>query len=458
MIAQVLSSQRGYFETGRSRTVEARRESLGKLSAAMDENEERLCAALNYDLGKSAVEAYTSELGLVQAEIRHALKHLTAWMRPERRRTAFLNFPGRSRIYPEPKGVVLILGPWNYPVQLLLAPLVGALAAGDCAVLKPSELAPATAAVLADMIRATFPVHQCAVIIGGPETAKALLRERWDHIFLTGSGRVGKQVMAAAAEHLTPVTLELGGKNPCLVWRDADIPAAARIAWGKFLNAGQTCVAPDHVWVHQSLWRPLQDALAQSILRFYGPDPRRSPYYGRIVNTTHFDRLSAYLRDVQIAHGGACDRSELYFAPTLITDPAPDAPVMTEEIFGPILPLLPFEDPDELLAGLWSKPKPLTVYLFPRNRGVRERVIRELPSGGLCVNDTVSHLANSDLPFGGVGESGFGVYHGRAGFDAFSHAKSVFIRSTVIRDGFRFPPYRDSLNKIRFFYSRLLGR
>lgn len=457
MLARMIADQRNYFASGGMRSLASRRTALLRLHAALQKYEENLSAALYRDLKKSAVEAYASEIGFVQAEIRFALRHLAAWMRPERRRTSWVNFPGRSRISPEPKGVVLILAPWNFPIQLLLTPLVGALAAGNCAVLKPSELAPATEEALTAMLRETFSHGPCAVVTGGADVAEALLQERWDHIFFTGSGRVGKRIMAAAARYLTPVTLELGGKCPCLVERDADPRIAAeRIVWGKFLNAGQTCVAPDHVWVHASLRQSLQAAILQAIDRFYGPDPRCSPDYARIINVAHFERLDRWLRGVRIIRGGERDRNERYIAPTVVADPGLETQLMTEEIFGPILPLLSYDNLDALLERLGLQPKPLAAYLFTRNRQLMERIIRELPAGGICINDTVNQLASHELPFGGVGESGFGAYHGRAGFDTFSHAKSVLIRGIYPRVGVRFPPYRVGLKRIKRIYRHLL--
>jgi aldehyde dehydrogenase (NAD+) len=452
----LVALQRAFFDSGRTRPLAFRRTALHGLARALERREPELLAALRADLGKSAVEAYTSELGLVQAEIRHALKHLSEWSRPQNRRTPVLNLPGRSEVRPEPKGVVLILGPWNYPLSLVLTPLVGALAAGDCVVLKPSELAPRSAQALADLVGEAFAPEHCRTVLGGAETAEALLQEPWDHIFFTGSTRVGKRIMAAAAGRLTPVTLELGGKNPCVVWKDAPLRVAAeRIAWGKFLNAGQTCVAPDHVWVHREVARPFLEALAGAVRKFYGPDPRRSPDYGRIVNLRHFDRLAAYLEQGVRVHGGGHEREALYIAPTVLTNPTRDAPVMTEEIFGPILPVLEFTDPDELLAHLRARPKPLAAYVFARSRRVQERLLEGIQAGGMCLNDVACHIFGPDLPFGGVGESGMGAYHGRTSFETFSHLKSV-LRRAPWGGGLRNPPFTTPLALVKKVFPWLI--
>ncbi len=445
-----LAAQRQYFQSGATRPLAFRRMQLEKLSAALDRHEAPLLAALAADLRKSAYQAYATELGVVQAEIRTALKHLTRWATRLRCRTPWLVAPARGWVQPEPFGLVLIIGPWNYPLNLLLAPLVSAIAAGNCAVLKPSELAPHTASALTALMRETFAAEFVSVVHGGADVAAGLLRERFDKIFFTGSTRVGRAVLAGAAPHLTPVTLELGGKCPAIVCADAPVELAARrIAWGKFLNAGQTCVAPDFVLVQRGVRDRFLAALKNSLLAFYGADARRSADYGRIVNARHFARLVSYLRDGKVFHGGDNDATELYLAPTILTDVPPDAAVMQEEIFGPVLPVLEFDDLSEVVSRMQAAATPLALYLFAQNRTVEEKILAEVRSGGVCVNDVISHMIGTSLPFGGLGESGFGAYHGRAGFDAFSHQRSVLRQGSWLDLPFRYPPQRLSITTLK---------
>jgi len=441
---------RDYFATGVTRPVAFRREQLQKLSAALQQHEPAILAALQADLGKSPYQSLSSELGLVHAEINHALRHLARWTAPSARRTPWLVAPARGWVQPEPFGVALIVGPWNYPVQLLLAPLVSAIAAGNTVILKPSELAPRTAEALTVLVTTTFPAEYITAVNGGPEVAEALLQEKFDKIFFTGSTRVGRIVMAAAARHLTPLTLELGGKCPAIVCADAKVDLAARrIVWGKFLGAGQTCVAPDHVRVHRSIREPLLNALKKALLEFYGSEPKRSADYGRIVNTKHFARLVSCLGDGKIFHGGDHDVQELFLAPTILTEVLPEAPVMQEEIFGPVLPVIEFDDLAETVKQPQSGPTPLALYLFTEDRTVEEKVLAEVRSGGVCVNDVISQMIGTGLPFGGLGESGFGTYHGRAGFDAFSHQRAVLRRGTWLDLPFRYPPARLSVTTLK---------
>ena len=359
---------------------------------------------------------------------------------------------------PEPRGVALIIGPWNYPFQLLFSPLIGALAAGNCVILKPSELAPRTAAVITALIRGTFAEEYITVVEGDRDTAEALLREPFDHIFFTGSTGVGRAVMTAAAGHLTPVTLELGGKCPCLVAADAPLAVTARrIVWGKFMNAGQTCVAPDFVLADRRVAEPLVRAMIGVLRDFYGEDPHRSPDYGRIINQRHFERLVAYLADGRIAAGGQHDAGDRFIAPTILTGVQPTAPVMQEEIFGPILPVIEYANLDEALALLRDRPVPLALYLFTHDRVTRERVLADTRSGGVCINDTVVHMVGKHLPFGGLGASGMGAYHGKASFECFSHRRSVLRRSTRLDAKFRYPPPKSSLAALKRIYRFLLG-
>jgi len=441
---------REFFATGVTRPLAFRREQLEQLAAALEQHEARLLSALQSDLGKSPYQALSSEFGPVRAEIRQALRQLSRWAAPSRRRTPWLVAPAQGWVQPEPFGVALILGPWNYPLQLLLAPLVSAIAAGNAVILKPSELAPRTAEVLTTMVAATFPAEYITMINGGAEVAEALLQEKFDKIFFTGSPRVGRLVMAAAARHLTPVTLELGGKCPTIVCADAKVELAARrIAWGKFLGAGQTCVAPDHVHVHRSLREPFLRALKSSLLEFYGPDPRRSADYGRIAHERHFDRLMNFLGDGKVFHGGEHHRQELYLAPTILTEIVPDSAVLQEEIFGPVLPVLEFDDLSEVVTRLQAAPTPLALYLFTQDRELERKLIAQVRSGGACVNDVISQMTGTNLPFGGLGESGFGVGHGRAGFEAFSHRRSILRRATWLDLPFRYPPARLSIAALK---------
>jgi acyl-CoA reductase-like NAD-dependent aldehyde dehydrogenase len=442
--------------SGKSHSVSFRKQNLLKLKHALLKNETRLLEVLKRDLGKPRIEAYVSEIAFVLSEIDFALKNIAGWMKPVRRRTPWLLKPGRSLLCPEPRGAVLIIAPWNYPLQLALVPLVNALAAGNSALLKPSELAPNTARLLVELLHSVFPADLCRVAAGDARAARELLSHPWDHVFFTGSPRTGREVMQAASKHCTPVTLELGGKNPCIVEPDAPLDIAARrIAWGKFMNAGQTCIAPDHVYVRKSVQENFMRELARSIKRFYGPDPSRSTDYARIVNEHHLNRLIASLKDGRIVSGGRSDAAALYLEPTVLTDVDESSPVMQEEIFGPVLPVLPFKDFDSLLDRLRRRPKPLAAYLFTLNARNRERFIRLLSAGTMAINETVTQIIPHGLPFGGTGESGFGSYHGKAGFDCFTHYKTVLIRSFAFDAGVKYPPYRTPLGLLKKIYFRL---
>lgn len=414
------------------------------------EREADLLAALKVDLGRPSAEAYTSEIAVVLHEIDFASRRLASWARPRKVRTPLILFPGSSWVQPEPYGRALIISPWNYPFQLAVAPLVAALAAGNCAVVKPSEVAPRTSALIAEMLTAAFERDYVAVVEGGAATVEALLAEQFDFIFFTGGPRVGRIVMAAAAKNLTPVVLELGGKNPCIVDSDADLDTAARrIAWGKFVNAGQTCIAPDFVLAHASIRSALLERLAAVIESFFGKDPQASPDYGRIINDHHVRRLAGLLGDGNISVGGRVDASDRYIAPTVLDNISWDAPIMQEEIFGPILPMLTFDDLNAAIEKLQQRPKPLALYFFSGNRVRQDEVLRRLSAGGACINDTLSQMLNLRLPFGGVGESGMGAYHGKGGFDTFGHAKAVVRRGVWADPGLRYPPYRTPLATLR---------
>lgn len=456
--AAAVQRHRTFFQTGATRPLEFRRAHLEKLLAVLEQNEAALLAALYADLRKSPEQAYATEIALVQAEIRCALKNLGRWTAPKRGRTPWFVAPAKGWVQPEPFGVSLIFSPWNYPLQLLLAPLVSAIAAGNCAVLKPSEIAPHTAEVMVKIIRENFAEEFISIVTGGVDVAEALLRERFDKIFFTGGTQAGRAVMTAAARHLTPVTLELGGKCPAIVCADAPIELAARrIAWGKFMNAGQTCVAPDFVLVERGVREVFVAALQKSLREFYGDDPARSADFGRIINQRHFDRLVNYLRDGRIVHGGTHDVKDFFLAPTILADVKWGSAVMQEEIFGPILPVLEFDKLDDALALLRSRPTPLALYAFTRDRATQKRVLTEARSGGACINDVVFQMVGTGLPFGGLGESGSGSYHGRAGFEAFTHQRAVLRRALWLDPPFRYPPPKLGLAGLKRAIKLLLG-
>lgn len=439
----LVAGLRRAFDSGRTRPLDWRRAQIRGLEAFLVEEEQAILAALAADLGKPRFEGFSSDVAFVRAECRFVLRRLRRWVAPRRVATPLILQPGRSRVVPEPLGVVLILGAWNYPVQLALAPLLGALAAGNCAVVKPSEVAARTSALLAERLGKRLDGECVRVVEGGVAETTGLLAQRFDHVFYTGNGTVGRIVMQAAARHLTPVTLELGGKSPCYVDRGADLDVAARrIAWGRFFNAGQTCVAPDYVLVHRDALDGLLARLADSIRAFYGPDPRRSPDFGRIVSDRHFERLCALLAGGGSIHtGGERDAGERYLAPTVLHPVAPDAAVLQEEIFGPILPVLAVRDAEEAISYVAARPRPLAEYVFTRDRRVAQAFVDRTSAGGVCVNHVLMHAANPHLPFGGVGDSGMGAYHGERSFTTFSHLKPVLERPTWFDPRAIYPPY-----------------
>jgi acyl-CoA reductase-like NAD-dependent aldehyde dehydrogenase len=446
----IAEAQRDFFRRGLTRDIAFRMKQLRALRRAVLERERDILEALKRDLGRPIAEGYGGEIAIVLHELDFALKNVAAWAKPRKVRTPLVLWPASSWVYPEPFGSVLVIAPWNYPFQLAVSPLIGALAAGNCAVVKPSEAAPHTSRLIADTIGSTFDPACLAVVEGGVEATQALLAQRFDYIFFTGGTRVGRIVMAAAARHLTPVTLELGGKNPCIVDASADLDKAARrIAWGKFLNAGQTCIAPDFVLAERSIVPALLARLAAAIRSFYGADPKASPDYGRIVDDGHFQRLRALLGEGTVVAGGETDAGQRYIAPTVLGGVSFDHAIMQEEIFGPILPVLEFDDLETALGMLEARPKPLALYFFSGDRERQERVLRRLSSGGASINDTFAQFLNLRLPFGGVGDSGMGAYHGHAGFETFSHSKSVVKRSTWGDPGLRYPPYRMPLQILR---------
>lgn len=438
----MVAEQRRYFNTGATRPVSARKAALQRLAAALERWEPKLLAALSADLGKSGFEGWITEIGMVRGELREAIRHVKRWSAPKRVPTPLSQFPARSYVLREPYGVALIMAPWNYPVQLNLVPLVSALAAGCTVVLKPSAYAPATAGVLEQMLSDTFPPELVRVVTGGRAENTALLEQRFDFIFFTGSTEVGKTVMAAAARHLTPVALELGGKSPVILTRQADVALAAkRIAWGKFLNAGQTCVAPDHVWAPEELKDAFVAEMRKNITLFYGENPLESEDLPSIINEKHFRRLLGLLGEDQPAIGGAWDAARRKISPTVLANVDESHPAMGEEIFGPILPVLTYEDLDALLSHLREDlPRPLACYVFSRDGEEARRIMAALPFGGGCINDTVVHLTNSALPFGGNGASGMGRCHGWWGFDTFTHKKAV-LQKGRLEAPVRYPPH-----------------
>jgi aldehyde dehydrogenase (NAD+) len=439
----VVEQARKYFQSQNTRSESFRRERLKALLQGLDHCEGQLYQALHEDLGKPEAEAYAGEVGPVSWEIKHALRHLHDWMSPESVSSSMLAWPARARRCPQPRGTALIIAPWNFPMALALRPLVGAIAAGCNAVIKPSELAPSTSSVLAQMIRHTYGDDgYVSVVPGGADVSIQLLEKAWDLIFFTGSSRVGSLVMGAAAKRLTPVVLELGGKSPVIVDKDVDLTIAARrIAWGKFANAGQTCVAPDYLLVHQSIASALVNELGAAIRGFYGEEPMRSRDYGRIVSPQHVERLVDLMAGGRVAYGGAVDRATRFVAPTLLTEVDLSHRLMQEEIFGPLLPIVEVESIEHAIRFVRERPDPLALYVFSMDSGTTQGVIDQTASGGVTVNDVMMHLLSAELPFGGVGASGMGAYHGKASFDTFTHYKSVVEKGFGLDVKLRYPPY-----------------
>ena len=428
-IEQLLKKQRDFFNTGKTRDIRFRKAALLRLRQAIRRREQEISRALQADLGKAPFESYMTEVGLTLSELTYVLRHLDGWTREKKVPTPLAQFHGKSFTVPEPYGVVLVMAPWNYPFLLTMEPLIGALAAGNCCVLKPSEDAPRTSAVIASLLEEIYPKSYVTVVEGDRKISAALLEQRFDYIFFTGSVSVGKLVMEQAAKHLTPVTLELGGKSPCIVDETADLSLAARrIVFGKFLNSGQTCVAPDYVLVQRSVQEKFMQELCRQTKRQLGREPLANPHYPRMVNERHYDRVMHLLAGELAVIGGYGRRQTLQIAPTILRDVSPEAPVMQEEIFAPILPVIPWQTLDEAIAFVQERPRPLALYLFTGDKAVERRVLGACDFGGGCVNDTIIHLASPGLPFGGVGPSGMGQYHGKYSFDAFSHPQAIVHR------------------------------
>ncbi|MCW3079177.1 aldehyde dehydrogenase [Segetibacter sp.] len=446
---------RHYFFSGATVDHAFRKEQLQTLKRAVQKYEQQIMDALYKDLHKSQEEAFTTEIGFVYAEVSHTIKNLGKWMKKSSVSTPLFLLPSSSSIIREPLGVCLIIAPWNYPFQLLIAPLIGAIAGGNCAVLKPSEMAVHTSVVVGEMIAEFFDKKYIAVVEGdGAVVVPKLMNEnRFDHVFFTGSIPVGREIAKLAAEKLVPVTLELGGKSPCVIDEDADIKVAAkRIVWGKFTNAGQTCVAPDYLLVHEKNKDELIEEMQTSIRQFYGAEPIKSADYGRIINRRRLDKLKSFLSQGSIITGGEVQESELYMSPTLMQDVSPDAPVMKEEIFGPILPILTFKKQSEALHIIQQNPHPLSLYYFGSNQKNEDYFINNVQFGGGCINNTLVHLANADLPFGGVGNSGVGAYHGKFSFETFTRTKAILKTATWIDPAVKYPPYKGKLKLLRWFF------
>ena len=446
--AGLVARLRSTFDSERTRPIGWRKAQLRRLMDLVRENEPALLQALADDLGRPAFEGWLAEIRYLELEIEHTLRDLADWMRPERQPAPMVLQPGSAYVQTEPLGTVLIIAPWNYPIQLALAPLIGAIAAGNCAVIKPSEVSPASSKLLGELLPRYLDMDAIAVVEGAVPETTALLEQRWDHIFFTGGERVGKIVMTAAAKHLTSVTLELGGKSPAIVDRTANVKVTAkRLIWGKAFNAGQTCIAPDYVLVEESVKQPLIDALVATLKEFFGDDPKASPDYSRVVSDGHFARLSSLMEHGTVVHGGSTDASEKFIELTILDDVGADTPLMQEEIFGPLLPIMTVPDVDAAVRFVNARPKPLALYMFSSDRAAQQRVLSRTSSGGVCVNDCINHFVVPGLPFGGVGPSGMGAYHGKHSYDTFSHRKGVLEKPTFIDPSLRYPPYNDGKKK-----------
>lgn len=439
---EILQKQHAFFKSQQTKDITYRKEALKKLKKEIIAREAAICDAIYADFKKPRFESMAAETQFVLAEINYTIKNIKKWAKPEKVSSALLNFPSSDWLYKEPYGTVLIVAPWNYPFQLAIAPLIGAIAAGNTAVIKPSEITPNTSKIIVELITTIFSDEYVAVVEGGVEVSKNLLAQKWDYIFFTGSTKVGKIFYKSAAEHLTPITLELGGKNPAIVDQTANIKLAAkRIVWGKFLNAGQTCIATDYILVHKDVKGKLVDALQQSILDSYGKDIEASIDYARTVSKNHFNNLTELLEGQEIIFGGQTNANDNYIAPTLVNEPSLDSTLMQGEIFGPILPIIAYTTEEDIEKYIMNYGKPLATYVFSTNRKFQQKIITKYSFGGGTINDTVIHITNKKLPFGGVGSSGIGAYHGKTSFDIFSHQKAIIKRANWLEAPLRYPPY-----------------
>lgn len=445
-IAKIVVRQRDYYKSGVTHDVNFRIKQLKILKKTINSHKEEILEALETDLNKPKLEGYVTEIEITLREIDHALKSIAKWAKKKKRRTSIINFPSSGYTLSSPYGLVLIISPWNYPFNLAMQPLVGAIAAGNCAVIKPSEYSAHTSAVIKKIIDECFSDDYIAVVEGEKQVNQALLKEKFDYIFFTGSTKVGQIVMEAASKHLTPVTLELGGKSPCIVCEDADIDVAAkRIVWGKATNSGQTCIAPDYLLVHKSKKKELLGKMKETIRDFYGDNPIESSDYGKIITEDHFDRLTGCLEGAEIIIGGRSDRETLKIEPTIVGDVSIEDDLMNEEIFGPILPVLEFDSIDEIFEIIDKNPTPLSLYLFTKSREIEKRITTSISFGGGCINDTIMHVSSHNMPFGGVGKSGMGSYHGKWSFETFSHQKNILKKATWLDIPLRYPPYANKL-------------
>ena len=439
-LKEILDKQRRFFATGKTKNLDFRIAQLEILREAIISREPQIMEALKKDLNKDAFDSYTTEIGMVLNELTMIKKNLAKWDKPKKKRTPLIHFPASSHIYNDPYGLALIISPWNYPFQLAFAPLIGAVAAGNCAVLKPSEFSYHTSLVIESLVKECFDEEYITVICGEKEVTQKLLEEKFNYIFFTGSVPVGRIIMSAAAKHLTPVTLELGGKSPCIVDETADLALTAkRIVWGKFMNAGQICVAPDYILVDQRVKKSLIGEMKKVIVDFYGKDPHLGEKYPKIINEKQYQRLVDMLVDQDIIWGGGSNKEALKIEPTLVDNLTWDNPLMEDEIFGPILPILEFQDMEEVVAMVNQHPKPLALYLFTKSKRAEELILRNISFGGGCINDVVMYLVNFHLPFGGVGDSGMGAYHGKYSYETFSHQKSILKKSNILDIPLRYP-------------------
>ncbi len=447
---EAVRKQRLFFEKGITKGIDYRIQNLKTLKQAIVTHEKGIIEALKKDLNKAPFEAYATEIGLVLEELEYIVKHLRNWAKPRKVKTPITHFLSASYQYSEPYGIVLIMSPWNYPFQLTIAPLIGSMAAGNCTIVKPSEYSSHTAEIIERLLSENFDESYITVVRGGREANKTLLDEKFDYIFFTGSVSVGRMVMESASKHLTPVSLELGGKSPCIVDETANLDMAAkRIVWGKYLNAGQTCVAPDYLLVHKNVKNELITKMRKYIEEFYGSDPLNNPDYPKIINDKHFNRLLGLIQNETIAVGGKYNDQTHRITPTVLDNVTWDRPIMQEEVFGPLFPVLEFESLNDVIGTVNHHPKPLALYFFTQDRKREQYVIDNTSFGGGCINDTVVHLATSYMPFGGVGDSGMGGYHGKASFDTFSHQKSILKKSTLFDIPLRYPPYKDKLKLLK---------
>lgn len=449
-IKDILEKQRSFFAKEKTIDINYRINALKTLKDAICIHESEIMDALKKDLNKTSFESYATEIGIVLEELNYTIKNLHKWVKIKRVPTPITQFKSSSYMVSEPYGICLVMSPWNYPFQLTVAPLVGSIAGGNCTIVKPSAYSPYTSAIITKIIEKYYDSQYIAVIQGGREANQLLLEEKFDFIFFTGGVSVGKTVMKAASNHLTPVTLELGGKSPCIVDKVANIELAARrIVWGKFLNSGQTCVAPDYLIVHREVKKELLECMKKYIREFYGNDPCKNDEFPKIINDKHFNRIKEYLNCGEIVCGGNFDEKSLRIAPTVLDKVCWEDAVMQEEIFGPVLPVLEFSDISEVISAVNSRPKPLALYIFTTNKDIENRIVKSISFGGGCINDTIVHLATSHMPFGGVGESGMGGYHGKWSFETFTHTKSILRKSNFIDIKLRYPPYGDKLKLLK---------